>query len=91
LSDLDNVRLVSVELDNFNATLPWTVAMPGGIYLALALEQDVQQQFAIALSSFIDLLSEDKREEFKLLDIQSMSELLTQWFEKSTQAMLDDN
>ena len=91
MGDVNDVRLVSVELNDFSATLPWTVAMPGGVYLALALEQDVQQQFAIALSSFIDLLSEDKREEFKLLDIQSMSELLTQWFEKSTQAMLDDN
>ena len=84
--DLD-VPLVSIECDNFKATVPWTAAMSGQSYMMMAMSDDSAIQIAVAMKEFMEMLSTDKLDEFGALDMADTVAVITQWFEKSTVLM----
>lgn len=77
--------LINVAIDGFDATLPWSRAIEARHLLAIAACPDNIMQAAMLIDEFRNQLAADKQNAFDRLDLFEMTEVVTQWIDKTNE------
>lgn len=77
--------LINVEIEGFEATLPWSRAIDARHLLMIAACPDNVVQAAMLIDEFRLQLAADKQNAFDQLDIFEMTEVVTQWIDKTNE------
>lgn len=78
-------RLITVEHEDFKATVPWTYSIPAMELLGISVLRDQTLQFERLAEKFRDFLSPEMLPEIDRLDIAELAEVIGQWIGKSTE------
>lgn len=77
--------LINVAIEGFDATLPWSRAIDARHLLTIAACPDNIIQAAMLIDEFRNQLAIDKQQAFDQLDIFEMTEVVTQWIDKTNE------